>query len=40
MFGITGGTDQYLIDISYKVIPEFKKYIGTMVVLIDENSNR
>jgi hypothetical protein len=36
-FGITGGSDQYLIDLSYKVFPQFTEKVGTMVVLVSEN---
>ncbi len=36
-FGITGGSDQYLIDLSYKVIPQIFLDFGTVVVLISEN---
>ena len=36
-FGITGGSNQYLIDLSYKVFPQFTEKVGTMVVLISEN---
>ena len=31
-FGKTGGSDQYLIDLSYKVIPRLTQNIGTIVV--------
>ncbi len=36
-FGITGGSNEYLIDLSYKVYPQFTEKVGTMVVLISEN---
>ena len=36
-FGITGGSDQYLIDLSYKVFPQFTEKVGTIVVLISVN---
>ena len=36
-FGIAGGSNQYLIDLSYKVFPQFTEKVGTMVVLISEN---
>ena len=36
-FGIAGGSNQYLIDLSYKVYPQFTEKVGTMVVLISEN---
>ena len=36
MFGITGGTDQYLIDLSYKVIPQFISDFSKMVVLLSD----
>ena len=33
---MAGGSDQYLIDLSYKVIPQFKSDIGTIVVFLPE----
>jgi hypothetical protein len=36
-FGITGGSNKYLIDLSYKVFPQFTEFVGTMVVLISES---
>ena len=36
IFGITGGSDHYLIDLSYKVIPQFIYDIETIIVLISE----
>ena len=35
--GTTGGSDQYLIDLSYKVFPRFIEKVRTIVVLISEN---
>ena len=35
-FGIAGGADKFLIDISYKVIPQFKSDIGTIFVSLSE----
>ena len=37
MYGVSGGANQYLIEISYKVIPQLTSDIGTIVVLISEN---
>jgi len=37
-FGIAGGSDQYIIDISYKVLPQFISNLGAIIVLINENS--
>jgi len=36
IFGIIGGSDQYLIDLSYKVIPQFEPDFSAMVVLISD----
>jgi hypothetical protein len=36
-FGITGGSDQYLIDVSYQIYPLINLDFGTIVVLISEN---
>jgi hypothetical protein len=36
-YGITGGSDQYLIDLSYNIIPEIFFDFGTIVVLVSEN---
>ena len=33
-FGITGGADQYLIDVNHKVIPQIKFDFSLIVVLL------
>jgi hypothetical protein len=38
-FGINGGSDAYLIDLSYKIIPQFISDLGTIIVLINENTS-
>ena len=38
IFGITGGSDHYLIDLSYKVIPQFIPDFSKIVVLLSETS--
>ena len=38
-FGITGGFEKYLIDLSYKVIPSFKSEIETIVVSRSKQMN-
>jgi len=35
---MTGGSDQYLIDLSYKIIPQFEPDFNKMVVLLSEKS--
>ena len=35
-FGIAGGANQYLIDLSYEVIPRITSDIGPIIILISE----
>ena len=37
-FGITGGSNSYLIDLSYKIIPHLSTDLGKIVVLISEKT--